>query len=99
MDSKKKKDASMTEETTASEGKRKPEKWFRDGDVAASIFVREVQTSDGVRVYRNVSPTRSYKDAKGQYKYANSFDRNDLRRLIPKLQEAQQYLDSLAEAV
>src|SRR5262245_19405794 len=82
----------VSEETSASqETTRLPVKQFRIEDVSASIFAREY---NGI-TYHSVSFSRSYKDAKGTWKYSRSFDKEDLDKVVKLAQQCSEYLLSL----
>lgn len=97
-DVKKSKDASRKEEDTASSEKRSPVKSFREGEVAASIFRREVEIDGEERLFHSVSFTRSYKDGEGRYQYAKSFDPDDLGKVVSVAKQATEYLQGLEES-
>jgi len=81
-----------TTSTTSPASKRqevqRPEKLLRDGDVSASIFRRNNKGRD----YFSVSISRAYKDAAGAWKYAKSFDFEDLGKIVTVCQQADDYI-------
>ncbi len=75
-----------------------PEKQFRIGYVSASVFVNQVETTDGKRQLRNVQLQRRYKDG-DEWKSSTSFGLADLPNAIRVLQLARQHVEAVeAEA-
>ena len=75
-----------------------PEKVFRIGSIAASIFVNDVQTDGGKRQVRNVALQRRYRDG-DDWKSSTSFGLADLPNAVRVLQLAQGHVErSEAEA-
>lgn len=98
MENKKKKDASRTEETPASQAvKRGPVKTFLADNVSASVFEREHVYKGQPTKFYSVSFTRSYKDSSGVFKYVKSFDLDDLGKVVTVAQQASEYIRGLIE--
>lgn len=74
------------------EESRVPINVFRQDDVSASIFSR----SYSGRTFYSVSLSRSYKSAKGEWKYTKNFDREDLGKIVTLCQQAAEFIDRLA---
>lgn len=75
-----------------------PEKQFRIGFVSASVFVNQVDTSDGKRDIRNVQLQRRYKDG-DEWKSSTSFGLADLPNAIRALQLALQHVEKVEAEV
>jgi hypothetical protein len=86
----KKGSASRKEETA--EPKNRPLQTYREGDLSVSIWRREVNG----RVFHSCSFERTYRDAKGEYRYTRYFGLDDLGRVISLAQRASEYLQELA---
>lgn len=80
------------EEMDATAEKRTPVKVIRIDDVSASIFAREHQVQGGSRTFYSVSFSRSYKDSAGVWRYAKSFDLEDLGKIITLCQQADEFI-------
>lgn len=74
------------------EAKQGPIKVIRDGDVSASIFARTHRE----RTFYSVSLSRSYKD-NGTFRYAKSFDADNLPQVVRVAQEASAYIRDLTQ--
>jgi hypothetical protein len=73
--------------------KNLPEKKFRAGPVAATIWANNVLDKDGkVVTFRTVSFERSYKDKNDAWKTTSSLRMNDLPRASLVLEKAFEYL-------
>lgn len=73
---------------------RSPEKKYGPfhGGVGVAIWVNEVQTDDGPRVFRSVQITpRRYRDKDGKWQDAESLRVNDLPSLILALESAHRF--------
>ena len=78
---------------------KKPAKVIRIDDVSASVFVREHTVKGETRVFYSVSFSRSYKDSSGTWRYAKSFDLEDLGKIVSLCQQADTYIrEQMAEA-
>ena len=70
-----------------------PEKKFRAGAVAATVWANRAQSQKGEEVeYKSISIERGYKDKEGQWQSTNSLRLNDLPRATVVLQKAYEYL-------
>ena len=70
-----------------------PEKKFRAGAIAATVWLNEGQGKDGEkRAYNTISFERSYKDKDGKWKSTNSLRINDLPRAVVVLNKAYEYI-------
>lgn len=70
-----------------------PEKKFRAGAIAATVWKNDSQRATGETFsYHTVSLERRYKDKSGSWKSANSMRLQDLPRAALVLQEAYKYL-------
>jgi hypothetical protein len=73
-------------------GRNMPEKKFRSGAVAATIWANSA-VRDGKQVtYRTVSLQRSYKDKNDEWQNTDSLRTSDLPRAILVLQKAYEYV-------
>lgn len=73
----------------------KPEKQFRIGSVASSVFGNEITGEDGSkRTVRSVTLQRGYRDDKGEWRNATSFGLSDLPAAIRVLELALRYVES-----
>ncbi len=73
-------------------GKNLPEKKFRAGAVAATVWTNET-VRDGKKVsYQTVSFERSYKDKDGAWKNTNSLRISDLPKAVLVLGKAYEFL-------
>lgn len=79
--------------------RRAPVKVLRIDDVSASIFARQHEVRGESRTFFSVSFSRSYKDSTGVWRYAKSFDLEDLGKVISLCQQADEYIrGELSEA-
>jgi hypothetical protein len=79
--------------TSAGAQKNLPEKKFRAGPIAATIWANNVLDKDGkVVTYRTVSFERSYKDKNDAWKTTSSLRMNDLPKASLVLEKAFEYL-------
>jgi len=83
----------MDEQTTV-RAVNKPEKKFRAGAVAATVWKNAAAEGS----YRTVSFERTYKDKQGAWKTTNSLRVNDLPKAALVLQKAYEYLAISDEA-
>jgi hypothetical protein len=73
-------------------GRNLPEKKFRSGAIAATVWANEA-VRDGKKVsYRTVSFERSYKDKDDTWKQTNSLRMTDIPRALLVLNKAYEYL-------
>jgi hypothetical protein len=79
--------------------KKMPVKILRIDEVSASIFRREHQVGGELRTFFNVSFSRSYKDSNGVWRYAKSFDLEDLGKLVTLCQQADEYIRGALNSV
>jgi hypothetical protein len=75
--------------------KRRPLKTFRELDVSASVWGRDVMIRGEVETFFSVSLERSYRDASGQYRYTRSFDSECLGRLVAVIQKASEFITGM----
>ena len=68
------------------------EKRIQVGSCSASVFVRDVETTNGVIPMRDVVLQRGYKDKEGAYQHTNNYRVNDLPKAILALQKAYEHL-------
>ena len=72
-----------------------PEKKFVNGAVSASIFVNQGKGKDGKDFeIPKVVLQKRYKDSNGDWQSSNSYDVNDLPKVIAAVQKAYDYLTS-----
>ena len=89
----------QVQETAATEAAKKPAKVIRIDDVSASIFAREVTARGETKTFYSVSFSRSYKDSSGTWRYAKSFDLEDLGKIVSLCQQAETFIrEELKEA-
>jgi hypothetical protein len=63
----------------ADEAKQKPAKQFRRGAIGVSVWRREHNTPDGMKVFYNATPSRCFtKDDGKSFEYTDSFGTDDL---------------------
>ncbi|MGV8150576.1 MAG: hypothetical protein ACP5NV_02505 [Candidatus Woesearchaeota archaeon] len=73
-------------------GKNLPEKKFRAGAIAATVWANDV-VRDGKKItYRTVSFERSYKDKDDTWKQTNSLRTTDIPKAVLVLSKAYEYL-------
>jgi len=78
----------------------KPEKKFRAGGVAATVWKNEAVDDQGQpREYRTIAFEKSYKDKQGAWKTTNSLNSNDLPKAIVVLSKAYEYLTLKGEMI
>jgi hypothetical protein len=71
----------------------KPEKKFRAGAIAATVWLNEGQSKEGEkRSFNTISFERSYKGKDGKWKSTNSLRINDLPRAVVVLNRAYEYI-------
>ncbi len=70
----------------------KLEKRIQVGACSASVFVNEVETSNGKASIKNVVLQRTYKDGNGDFQNANSFGINEIPKAILALRKAYEWL-------
>ena len=78
-----------------------PEKKFRAGAIAATVWKNDTQKDGKPVSYKTVSLQRSYKDKSGQWQHTTSMRVTDLPRATLVLEEAYKYivLNSSAETI
>jgi hypothetical protein len=70
-----------------------PEKKFRAGAIAATVWANEGKNKDGEKnSFNTISFERSYKDKEGKWKSTNSLRINDLPRAVVVLNKAYEYI-------
>ncbi len=73
-------------------GKNLPEKKFRAGAIAATVWSNET-VRDGKKIsYRTISFERSYKDKDDTWKQTNSLRQTDIPKAVLVLSKAYEYL-------
>ncbi len=73
-------------------GKNLPEKKFRAGAIAATVWSNET-VRDGKKVsYKTISFERSYKDKDDTWKQTNSLRQTDIPKAVLVLSKAYEYL-------
>lgn len=80
------------------DAKRRPIETFREGDVSASVWGREVQYKGKATIFFSVSFERSYKDRDGAFRYSKSFGLSDLGKLITVAQRSAEYIQGIQES-
>ena len=70
----------------------KPEKKFKCGAVEAAVFVNEVNKNGNKLKLKKVSIQKRYKNTDDEWKSTNSYDANDLPKLMLVADEAYRYL-------
>jgi hypothetical protein len=73
-------------------GKNMPEKKFRAGPVAATVWSNDVVRDGKTLSYKTISFERSYKDKKGEWQSTNSLRVGDVPRAMLVLGKAYEYL-------
>ncbi len=82
----------MTTQTSTEAGKNLPEKKFRAGPVAATVW-KNTGVRDGQAVeFRTISLDRGYKDRNDVWQNTSSMRLNDLPRAMIVLQKAYEHL-------
>ena len=80
--------------------KNKPEKKFRAGGVAATVWKNETLDDNGMpREFHSISFEKGYKDKSGTWKSTNSLHVGDLPKAIVVLSKAYEYLTLRGEQV
>ncbi len=75
------------------EEKKLPEKKFRAGAIAATIWQNEGHRKDGtVASFNTISFERGYKDKEGNWKSTSSLRVSDIPRAVVVLNKAYEYL-------
>ena len=69
-----------------------PEKKFRAGTIAATVWKNQADKDGKTYEYRTVSFERSYKNEKGEWNTTNSLRLNDLPKASLVLTKAYEYL-------
>ncbi len=70
-----------------------PEKKFRAGAIAATVWANEGKNKEGEKnSFNTISFERSYKDKDGKWKSTNSLRINDLPRAVVVLNKAYEYI-------
>lgn len=78
-------------------GKNLPEKKFRAGAIAATVWSNET-VRDGKKVsYKTISFERSYKDKDDEWKQTNSLRTQDIPKAVLVLSKAYEYLSLNSE--
>ncbi len=73
--------------------KKLPEKKFRAGAIAATIWQNECQRKDGTpAVFNTISFERGYKDKEGNWKSTSSLRVADIPRAVVVLNKAYEYI-------
>jgi hypothetical protein len=82
-------------------GRNMPEKKFRSGAVAATIWANSAVRDNKPVTYRTIALQRSYKDKDDAWQNTDSLRTSDLPRAILVLQKAYEYValnsDEIAE--
>ena len=73
-------------------GRNMPEKKFRSGAIAATIWANSAVRDNKPVTYKTISIQRSYKDKNDEWQNTESFRTSDLPRAILVLQKAYEYL-------
>jgi hypothetical protein len=69
-----------------------PEKIFRQGCCSASVFKNSFVVNGKEIEKKKVVPQKSYKDKEGDWKHTNSFDEQDMPKMILAMQKAYDYV-------
>jgi hypothetical protein len=73
--------------------KNQPEKKFRAGAIAATVWANKGQNKEGEETsFNTISFERSYKDKDGKWKSTSSLRINDLPRAVVVLNKAYEYI-------
>ena len=75
-----------------SSGSLPPLKVFVSDDVSASVFAREHTIRDEKRTFYSYALSRSYRDAKGVYRYTKSFNPGDRAKIDIVFQQAEDFI-------
>jgi hypothetical protein len=73
-------------------GRNLPEKKFRSGAIAATIWANSAVRDSKPVTYRTISLQRSYKDKNDEWQNTDSMRTSDLPRAILVLQKAYEYV-------
>ena len=73
---------------TMSEEKKMPIARVRNGNVQLAIWENEVKEGKEIRKFNTVTMDRSYKDSKDEWQKSNSFNVEDIPKLISCLEAA-----------
>jgi hypothetical protein len=73
-------------------GRNMPEKKFRSGAIAATIWANSAVRDGKAVTYRTISLQRSYKDKNDEWQNTDSLRTSDLPRAILVLQKAYEYV-------
>lgn len=82
----------IPEEVVSGNTGNMPEKKFRAGAIAATVWKNESVKDGKVFEYRTISFDRNYQDAKGEWKTTNSLRVNDLPKAGLVLSKAYEYV-------
>lgn len=69
-----------------------PEKRFKAGNCSASVFVNKSEKDGQEIIIKSVSLQKGFKDKDGAWQNNNSFNRNDLPKIIRAAEQAYDYL-------
>lgn len=69
-----------------------PEKKFRAGNVTATVWDNKREVNEEIFRVRSVSFEKRYLDKNGEWNSANSYDANDVAKLILVANEAYKYM-------
>lgn len=78
--------------TKIEEGSNLPEKKFKAGAVAATVWKNKSEKDGSAFEYRTISFERRYKDNKGEWQSTNSLRVNDLPKAMLVINKAYEYL-------
>jgi hypothetical protein len=70
----------------------KPTMKYSCGSVSVAVWDNEIETPNGTRTVQRVTVDRSYKDKDGAWKHTDSFNVNDIPRLMLALQKAFEHM-------
>lgn len=87
----------VAEATASHDAKRRP-MHFREADVSAAVWSREVPVNGEPVTFYSVSLERAYRDRDGARQYSKSFDPDDLGALVTVIQRAAEYIQGLTSA-
>ena len=80
-------------------GRNLPEKKFRSGAIAATIWANSTVRDGKPATYRTISLQRSYKDKNDEWKSTDSMRVNDLPKAVLVLSKAYEYLALNSEEI
>ena len=69
-----------------------PIKQFKVGACITSVFLNEVETESGQKIFRSVSLRRMYRDKEGRIGFAKGLKEEDVPHAIAALRKAQAFL-------